>query len=207
MVPYRAVIRISPFLIAGALGFTLSCTGSDPADEAAREWRAVLDAKRAMETATAERRPDARQAYADAVASFLAQHPTHARAGAVYEALVLEQATQLSASARYDAAIELYQWLLARNPQNDAARDGLARAIDRRSVSLDEIRALRIGMSEVDVRIRLGAPLPGWSRAMRRGHRTIHAWYYARPDGGVAGVFFDRGKLFAAEFDGPVALQ
>jgi hypothetical protein len=42
---------------------------------------------------------------------------------------------------------------------------------------------------------------------MRRGNRTIHAWYYARPDGGVAGVFFDRGKLFAAEFDGPVALQ
>lgn len=207
MVPYRAVIRISPFLIAGALGFALACTGSDPADEAAREWRAVLDAKRAMESATAKRQPDARQAYADAVASFLAQHPTHARAGEVYEALVLEQATQLSENARYDAAVELYQWLLARNPENDAARDGLARAMDRRSVSREEISALLLGMSEVDVRIRLGAPLPGWSRTMRRGNRTIHAWYYARPDGGVAGVFFDRGRLFAAEFDGPVALR
>jgi hypothetical protein len=207
MVPYRAVIRVPPFLVAVALGVALACTESDRADSAAREWRVVLDVKRAAQEAPSENQQTARQAYADAVANFLARNPTHARAAEVYEGLVFEQAGELTANARYDAAVELYQWLLARNPGNEAARDGLARAMDRRSVTREEVGALRLGMTEVDVRIRLGSPLPGWSRTMRRGERTIDAWYYARPGGGVAGVFFDRGRVFAAEFDGPVALE
>ena len=41
--------------------------------------------------------------------------------------------------------------------------------------------------------------MPGWSAKNKRPEATIEAWYYRTRGGGVAGVYFREGKVFAAE--------
>ena len=54
----------------------------------------------------------------------------------------------------------------------------------------------------------LGKPIPGWT--VKKQHRgvTVEAWYYRTTVGGVAGVYFRDGEVFAAESnsDAPLGL-
>jgi hypothetical protein len=54
-------------------------------------------------------------------------------------------------------------------------------------------------MSEREVARLLGQPIPGWIDRTERRDSTVESWYYRTTEGGVAGVYFRDGELFAAE--------
>ena len=54
-------------------------------------------------------------------------------------------------------------------------------------------------MSQRQVAHILGKPIPGWTARTERRETVVEAWYYRKIDGGVAGVYFRDGELFAAE--------
>ena len=54
-------------------------------------------------------------------------------------------------------------------------------------------------MSQREVAHVLGAPIPGWTVHTDRRDSVIDSWYYRTTEGGVAGVYFRDGQLFAAE--------
>ena len=54
-------------------------------------------------------------------------------------------------------------------------------------------------MSQHDVAKLLGKPIPGWKVKTENRDPAIEAWYYRTIEGGVAGVYFRDGELFAAE--------
>jgi hypothetical protein len=74
---------------------------------------------------------------------------------------------------------------------------GLIEAVDKLAVSRQKLLALERGMSQKQVAQLLGKPIPGWK--IRNDDRDTEAWYYRRTDGGIAGVYFRDGQLFAAE--------
>lgn len=176
-------------------------------DQVQAEWRAVLSAKKAAGEAAGPGQVEARQAYASALAAFLRNHPDHGRGRAVYEEMELEYARLLASRGRYDEAVRYYASILESNPGNEVARAEMDEAERKRFVTPEELEVLRRGMSPEEVEQRLGRPLPGWSRRMVRGTTVTESWYYRRRDGGVAGVFFRNGELFAAEFEQPVRLD
>lgn len=173
-------------------------------DQIHREWRAVLELKKKAESAPEAERAIARQAWAAALFEFANRYPEHARAHDAYKELELDFARLMASRGRYEEAIRYYQAVLQEDAGHEQARAELALAERRRFVTADAVAALRRGMSKDDVSERIGVPAPGWSRRLERDGTTIDSWYYPRSDGGVAGVFFRNGALFAAEFDRPM---
>jgi len=167
--------------------------GSDTADE----WRLVLQQKRAASTPNATAAD--KQAYADALAAFVERNPSHGRAREVYERIQIDFARDLGALGRWQDAIRVYRAVLAHDPRNAEAERGLAEAVDRLAVTRAKLVQLERGMSEHDVARILGKPIPGWTETKERPDATIDCWYYRTADGGVAGVYFRDGALFAAE--------
>jgi tetratricopeptide (TPR) repeat protein len=200
------VRKITFLLLTAALLTTAGCSPGIADDPVASEWRRVLETKKEWRNAAPEDRVRAQQAYVDALAAFARRHPGHARGRQVYEEAELEFARQLASRGEYDRAVEYYRSVLRTNPDQQEARAELEAAERRRFVTPEALGALRAGMSPDDVRERLGKPIPGWSRSLKRGDTVIDSWYYRRRDGGVAGVFFQDGRLFAAEFDQPIRL-
>ena len=174
----------------------VSCSGTKSVDTSA-EWLHVLSRKKAAVSSDAT--PRQKQAYADSLAAFLKRYPTHARARVVYRHLELDFATELSSLGRYQDAIRFYRAVLADEPKNASALEGLSTALDRLTVSHEKLLALEKGMSQHDVARLLGKPIPGWTARTDRPDCTIEAWYYRTTDSGVAGVYFRDGTLFAAE--------
>ncbi|MFN2238051.1 MAG: hypothetical protein ABR524_01540 [Thermoanaerobaculia bacterium] len=185
----------------------VSMTACGPAgleDDIHRDWRAVLELKKEAENAPQSKRVVSRQAWAAALFEFTNRYPEHIRARHAYEELELDFARLMASRGRYEEAIRHYRAVLQGDPGHEAARAELDLAERRRFVTADAVAALRRGMSQDDVSERIGVPAPGWSRRLERDETTIDSWYYPRSDGGVAGVFFRNGELFAAEFDRPV---
>src|SRR5207248_4335028 len=141
----------------------------------------------------------AKQVYADTLGAFVQSHPTHSRAREVYQHIQLDFANELASLGRHQDAILIYRSVLAHDPKNVAALQGLADAVDRLAVSHEKLAALEKGMSQRDVTRLLGKPIPGWQLRNERPDSTIESWYYRRTAGGVAGVYFRDGILFAAE--------
>src|SRR4051794_8782118 len=170
--------------------------GSDPADNSS-EWLHVLHHKQA---ASAPNAPvHAKQAYADTLGAFVQKHPTHSRARAVYEHIQIDFAHELASLGRHQDAIRIYRAVLTHDPNNDVALKGLASSVDPLAVSHEKLLALKKGMSQRDVAPLLGKPIPGWQVRNDRPDSTIESWYYRRTGGGIAGVYFRDGVLFAAE--------
>jgi tetratricopeptide (TPR) repeat protein len=169
----------------------------DQAPDNTGEWLHVLNHKRAAMAPAATTRQ--KQAYADSVAAFVGRYPNHGRAREVYTYLQLDFARELVSFGRYREAIRFYRAVLARDPQNRAALSGISYAIDRLAVSRDKLLALEKGMSQRDVARLLGTPIPGWTVRTERRDCVIESWYYRKNGGGVAGVYFRDGELFAAE--------
>jgi len=184
------------FLVLIALA-AVSCGGSHDASDNSSEWLHVLRHKQA---AAAPNAPvQAKQVYADSLGAFVQQHPTHSRAREVYQHIQLDFAHELAALGRYQDAIHIYRSVLTHDPKNAAALRGLGDAVDHLSVSREKLMALEKGMSQRDVAHLLGKPIPGWKVVNERPDSTIESWYYRRTDGGLAGVYFRDGVLFAAE--------
>jgi hypothetical protein len=184
------------FLVLLAL-FAASCGGSHDAGDNPSDWLHVLRHKQA---AAAPNAPvQAKQVYADTLGAFVQSHPTHSRAREVYQHIQLDFARELASLGRYQDAIHLYRAVLVHDPKNAAALRGLDDAVDHLAVSHEKLAALEKGMSQRDVEHLLGKPIPGWQIRNDRPDAAIESWYYRRTGGGVAGVYFRDGVLFAAE--------
>lgn len=176
----------------------VSCSGGsrDAADNQS-EWLHVLRHKQAASAPNAP--PQAKQVYADTLGAFVLHHPTHSRAREVYQHIQIDFARELASLGRYQDAVRIYRAVLVHDPSNVAALRGLSNAVDHLAVSREKLMALEKGMSQRDVANLLGKPIPGWQVRNERPDTTIESWYYRRTDGGVAGVYFRDGVLFAAE--------
>jgi tetratricopeptide (TPR) repeat protein len=184
------------FLLLLAL-LMAACGGRNAAPDAAGDWRGVLQYKRAASAPNATARD--KQAYADALGAFVARNPSHGRAREVYERIQIDFARDLAALGRYQDAIRVYRAVLAHDPRNDDAARGLSDAVDRLAITRAKLVQLERGMSQHDVARLLGKPIPGWTETKARPDATIECWYYRTAEGGVAGVYFRDGALFAAE--------
>jgi tetratricopeptide (TPR) repeat protein len=165
-------------LLILSLLLAASCARDNRQDTTA-EWRGVLSRKQAATAANASAAD--KQAYADSLAAFVDRNPSHSRAREVYERIQIDFASDLAALGRYQDAIRVYRSVLTHDPRNADAERGLADAVDKLAVTHAKLVQLERGMSEHDVAKILGKPIPGWT------------------DGGVAGVYFRDGALFAAE--------
>lgn len=181
-----------------ALVFASSC-GSPHATDISAEWRRVLSHKKAAVNPNATVK--AKQLYADSLAAFLARYPSHPRAREVYRSIQLDFANELAALGRQQDAIRFYRAVLTDDPHNAEAIHGLARAIDRLTISHQKLLALQKGMSQRQVAKLLGDPIPGWTSRTERPDCVMEAWYYRTADHGIAGVYFRDGTVIAAEED------
>jgi hypothetical protein len=190
-------MRFCPVLVAVLLLFAPGCADRDAQPDHQAEWRDVLKHKQAALAPDAA--PEHKQVYADSVRAFVQRHPDHSRAREVWMRLQLEFANDLAAMGRHQDAIRFYRAVLEHDPMNETASRGLATAVERLAVSRDKLLALEKGMSQREVASLLGKPMPGWTAKKPRAEATIEAWYYRTRGGGVAGVYFRDGKVFAAE--------
>ncbi len=172
---------------------------ADRAEEPDRqaEWHDILARKKVA--VAREASPDTRQVYADSVAAFVRRHPDHGRARDVYHRIQLEFADDLATLGRHQDAVRFYRAVLAYDPDNEAARGKLAASLDRLAVSREKLLLLDKGMSHREVSRILGKPIPGWTVSNNRRGAVLEAWYYRTTSGGLAGVYFREGKVFAAE--------
>jgi len=174
-----------------------ACGGaSDPADNSS-EWRRVLHWKKAAVSPHASTQQ--KQVYADSVAAFVQKNPEHSRAREVYHRIQLEFGEDLAAVGRYHDAIRFYRAVLVADPANLRAQHDITLAVDRLAVSRAKLLQLEKGMSQRQVAHLLGRPIPGWTKRNDKREAVTEAWYYRKTDGGIAGVYFRGGELFAAE--------
>lgn len=190
-------MRFSTVRATVLLLFAAACADRSTPPDHQSEWRDVLRHKPAAVAADA--RPEQKQVYADSVRAFVAKHPDHSRAREVWQRLQIEFADDLAAMGRHQDAIRFYRAVLAHDPANENATRGLALAAGRLAVTHEKLLDLRKGMSERQVANLLGRPMPGWTAKNKRPEATFEAWYYRTRSGGVAGVYFRDGKVFAAE--------
>jgi len=183
------------FLVFGLFAL-VACSGSNSPDNAP-EWLHVLNRKKAAVAPNATARE--RQTYADSVAAFTKKYPAHGRAREVYQRIQLEFARELASLGRYQDSIRFYRAVLNSDPTNASALRGVADAFDHLAISRPKLLALEKGMSQREVAHVLGAPIPGWTVHTDRRDSVIDSWYYRTTEGGVAGVYFRDGQLFAAE--------
>lgn len=184
----------------------IACAAEPPQPDHQSEWREVLQQKKAA--IAAEASVTHKQVYADSVAAFVRRHPQHNRAREVYQYLQLEFADDLASLGRFQDAIRFYRAVLTNDPANEAAKKGLASALESLAVSRDRLEKLEKGMSPRQVAGILGKPVPGWTAKSRRRGTSVEAWYYRTTSGGIAGVYFRDGEVFAAETnsDAPLGL-
>lgn len=181
---------------SAVLAFMLIGCGHPAEPDHQAEWRSVLEKKSA---ASVEASPERKQVYADTLAAFVRRHPNHIRGREVYQRIQLEFARELGALGRYQDAIRFYRAVLAHDPRNAEARAGLTDAYSRLAVSREKLLTVERGMSHRDVAGVLGKPVPGWTAKNARRGSTVEAWYYRTTTGGLAGVYFRDGRVFAAE--------
>lgn len=186
------------FFVLISLTTVLSCGGgSRGAVDNSSEWLQVLGHKQAAQAPHAS--AQARQMYADSLGAFVRNHPAHSRAREVYQYIQLDFARELASLGRYQDSIRIYRAVLAHDPRNVPALRGLGDAVDHLAVSHEKLLTLQKGMSQRQVAGLLGEPVPGWQVRNDRPDSTIESWYYRRTGGGIAGVYFRDGALFAAE--------
>ena len=175
----------------------LACCAGDDSVDNSREWLHVLRHKKAAVAPNAT--PQQKQVYADSLGAFVQKHPAHSRAREVYMRIQVDFANELAALGRYQDSVRFYRAVLAHEPGNPDAQRGMAGAVAHLAVSRDKLLQLEKGMSQRQVAHILGKPIPGWTEAVERRDSVVEAWYYRKTDGGVAGVYFRDGELFAAE--------
>lgn len=188
----------SSLAVALLVSLFTACSGSpDPASSHQSEWLNVLGRKKAAGAPQAT--VSQKQAYADALGAFVGKHPTHDRAREVYHRIQLDFAQELSSLGRYQDSIRFYRAVLAAQPKNATALKGLSDALDHLAISREKLAALERGMTRKQVASLLGKPMPGWKLHTQRRESEIESWYYRKTDGGIAGVYFRDGAVFAAD--------
>ena len=184
-------------LLLIALLFIASCNAEAPQPDHQADWRQVLEHKKAATAVEAS--AIQKQAYADALVDFVRRYPDHARAREVYHRVQLEFADELASLGRYQDAIRYYSAGLTHDSTKDDAQQKMAQATERMAIGHDKLEQLEQGMSRREVVALLGRPTPGWTTERERRGTRFEAWYYRTTTGGIAGVYFRDGKVFAAE--------
>ena len=190
-------MRRIPILVVLAALLSFSCGVGPGQADSQSDWQQVLSRKKAATSPNAT--PLEKQLYADTLHAFLQKHPTHGRARAVYRRIQLDFAGELASLGRYQDAIGFYRAVLVNDPSNAEAAKGVAEALDHLAVTRAKLLALDKGMTQHEVAKLLGKPVPGWKVKSERKDAAIESWYYRTVEGGVAGVYFRDGVLFAAE--------
>ena len=190
-------MRPLPLLVAGISLFVLACGAAPDGTELQSDWQHVLSRKKAAAAPNASQQQ--KQIYADTLGAFVQKHPTHGRARAVYQRIQLDFARELASIGRYQDSIRFYRAVLASDPGNAEASQGVAVALDHLAVSRQKLLSLERGMSRHQVAQLLGKPVPGWSVRYDQRDPAVESWYYRTTDGQVAGVYFRDGVVFGAE--------
>ncbi len=172
-----------------------ACRGTEVDHQS--EWRDVMRQKKAAAARAADQ--EAKQAFADSLSAFVRKHPDHSRAREVYQRIQLEFAGDLARLGRYQDSIRFYRAVLTHDPDNEEALRGMRVAFDRLAVTREKLLVLEKGMTQREVAVVLGKPIPGWVAKKQRHDALLEAWYYRTVTGGLAGVYFRNGKLLAAE--------
>jgi tetratricopeptide (TPR) repeat protein len=91
----------------------------------------------------------------------------------------------------YRRAIEIYEAALAVDPANPRLRQELERARGMRYMTIERFARVKEGMTPDQVRAVLGQP--NLHNVRDYADRGVSAWFYPKgPDGGAAGVWFQR---------------
>jgi len=142
----------------------------------------------------------ARQAYVDALAAYLEQHPGDDKATALYLEEEVSYARSLTDKGRFASAVPYYEDALARSPHDKALEAELEEVRGKIAVARERFAQLSKGMSREEVRDLVGSPRPGWSHTIQKAGHTYETWYYKRTDGGVASVSFVDDTILLAEY-------
>ena len=188
-----------------AIVLLAGCDQRLPVVDHQSEWRDVLERKKAAAQPTATSKE--RQHYADSLAAFRSRHPKHTRSREVYDSVRLEFARELARLGHHEQALRFYRAVLASDPANREASDGVQASLSRMAVTPDRLSKLEKGMTQEEVTQILGNPRPGWAKQSTARKPSTEAWYYRTANGGVAAVYFRGGRVVAAEpsADEPVA--
>lgn len=170
-------------------------------------WHEVLANKKAVHHAAAAELVPVKQRYVDSLRDFSQKYPAHERAREAYRTVELEFARELYSSGNFADAARFYESVLRDDPRNEQLKHELDSTLNRRFVTRETLAELRKGMLPDEVSQRIGTPVPGWQQSLQKGTRTVIGWYYPRRDGGISGVYFLDGKLFAAEYERAVPLK
>lgn len=173
-----------------------------PDDPRVTGWKRVVALK---QVARDSGKADDRQRYADAVIAYLRQHPDHARARAVYQELQLNHARELATRGSIQPAIAICKHVIRTFPQNDEAREELARLTDLLVLTQAELAEIEKGMDEKRVIELLGSPPKGWRRQARKSGKMIESMFYRNDRDGVAAVHLENGRVFAVDYDSKTA--
>ena len=107
--------------------------------------------------------------------------------------------------SRYDKAIASYRDALQIDPANQDAVQRIAKAEERRFVSMNSFSLLKTGMTEQDVRNLVGLPREDWIKQVVQNSRIYSVWIYPKADGGASAVYFDNGVVYHTNWNAAVA--
>lgn len=102
----------------------------------------------------------------------------------------------LNVLSRYDKAIASYRDALQIDPANQDAVQRIAKAEERRFVTMTSFASLKTGMTEQEVRNLIGLPREDWIKQVVQNSRVYSVWIYPKADGGASAVYFDNGVVY-----------
>jgi DNA repair exonuclease SbcCD ATPase subunit len=86
-------------------------------------------------------------------------------------------------------------------PVPDALTQELNTAEEMRTLTKERFDQVRKGMTEEQVKAITGTPFYANVRENEVRGKKIVSWLFNRSDGGVAGVFFEKGRVYSSEWD------
>lgn len=109
-------------------------------------------------------------------------------------------------SGDYRKAIDLletaqgyFEYVSAPVPED--LKDTLAKAKEMRYITKDRFDKVKKGMSEDQVKELTGTPFYANVRENEVKGQKVVSWLLNREDGGVAGIYFEKGKVYATRWD------
>jgi hypothetical protein len=138
----------------------------------------------------------------------LRQAPETQKALDLYAQETIRNANEfIERSGDYRKAIDILEnakqyFEFAELPPSPELEAAVAEARSMRYPTRERFAQLKRGMTEGDVRQIAGVPLQPYNvRETEQGGRQIVTWMYPRDDGGVAAVYFEKGRVYNINFD------
>jgi hypothetical protein len=112
----------------------------------------------------------------------------------------------IQVSGDYRKAIDLLEtaqgyFEYVKAPVPEDLKETLAKAKDMRYLTKDRFDKVKKGMTEDQVKEVTGIPFYANVRENEVKGRKIVSWLFNREDGGVAGIYFEKGKVYATNWN------